>query len=113
MISYRRRIDETNIKEIFSDASVLVEAFDKAEYKARFVNFILLNMSDKYVVAASGMAGYGDANLITTKRISEKFFLCGDGVSEAKPGNGLMAPRVGVCANHQANVVLRILLGEE
>jgi len=35
------------------------------------------------------------------------------GVTEARPGEGLMAPRVGVAAHHQANAVVRILLGED
>jgi sulfur carrier protein ThiS adenylyltransferase len=34
-------------------------------------------------------------------------------MSEARPGNGLMAPRVGIAAGHQANQVVRIILGEE
>jgi len=37
----------------------------------------------------------------------------GDQKTEARPGVGLMAPRVGIAAHHQANLVLRILLGEE
>jgi len=38
--------------------------------------------------------------------------LVGDGNAAAVPGQGLMAPRVGVAAHHQANAVLRLLLGE-
>jgi len=37
--------------------------------------------------------------------------LCGDGSTAAAPGTGLMAPRVGIAAHHQANAVLRLLLG--
>ena len=63
------------------------------------------------VVAASGMAGYGSANEIETRRKLSRLYLCGDLVSEAQPGQGLMASRVSVCAGHQANMVLRLLLG--
>lgn len=70
-------------------------------------------MKGHTIVAASGMAGYGSNNSITTKKISDKFYLVGDGESEAKPGCGLMAPRVAIAANHQANTVLRIILGEK
>ncbi len=28
-------------------------------------------------------------------------------------GNGLMAPRVAICAGHEANMITRLLLGEE
>ena len=37
----------------------------------------------------------------------------GDLETGAAPGCGLMAPRVGIAAHMQANVVLRLLLGEE
>jgi sulfur carrier protein ThiS adenylyltransferase len=36
----------------------------------------------------------------------------GDLASAAEPGRGLMAPRVGVAAHVQANLVVRLLLGE-
>jgi sulfur carrier protein ThiS adenylyltransferase len=64
------------------------------------------------LIVGSGMAGYGRSNAIQT--VSEgDLYICGDGVSEARPGRGLMAPRVGIAANHQANCVLELLLGEE
>jgi sulfur carrier protein ThiS adenylyltransferase len=40
-------------------------------------------------------------------------YLVGDLETAAQPGTGLMAPRVGVAAHHQANAVLRLLLGED
>jgi len=39
--------------------------------------------------------------------------LVGDDVAEARPGCGLMAPRVAIAANHQANTVLRLIMGEK
>ena len=65
------------------------------------------------LVTGSGMAGYDSVNRIVTRRVGANFYLCGDGESAAAPGKGLMAPRVGVVAHHQANAVLRLLLGEE
>ena len=41
----------------------------------------------------------------------EWLYLCGDFESAAKVGEGLMAPRVGIVANHEANTVVRLLLG--
>ena len=52
-------------------------------------------------------------NDVITRKINNKFYICGDGVNEAKEGSGLMAPRVAICANHMANCALRIILGEE
>ncbi|QGU00674.1 Sulfur carrier protein ThiS / Sulfur carrier protein ThiS adenylyltransferase [Candidatus Syntrophocurvum alkaliphilum] len=106
-------LDSTNIKEVFSDVDIIVEAFDNPQSKAELVNIVLQSLPNKPIVAASGMAGYFSNNLITTKKIRENFYLVGDDTSEAKPGSGLMAPRVGIAANHQANMVLRLILGEK
>ena len=92
---------------------VVVEAFDRAEEKAMLINVLSEKMPETYVVAASGVAGYGDNNEIRTTRFSSKIFIVGDQKTAAQPGVGLMAPRVGIAAHHQANLVLRILLGEE
>ncbi len=91
----------------------MVEAFDRADMKAMLVNTVLESMPRSIVVAASGLAGYGSNNSIATRRVSRRLYLTGDSVSEAAPGNGLMAPRVGIAAHHQANQVVRILLEEE
>lgn len=104
-------MDESNLKELCSDVDVVVEAFDRADNKAMLVNYIIKNLPHKKVVAASGMAGYYSSNSIVTRKIFKNIYLVGDGQSEAKIGEGLMAPRVGVTAHHQANMVLRLLLG--
>lgn len=101
-----------NIPQLFAPCSVVVEAFDRADMKAMLVDTVLSCLPGCCVVAASGVAGYDDNNSITTRRISSRLYLVGDGVSEAQPGNGLMAPRVAIAAGHQANQVVRIILGE-
>ena len=102
-----------NIPQLFCDCSIVVEAFDRADMKAMLVNRVLEAMPQSCVVAASGMAGYGSNNSIVTRKVSPRLYLVGDTVSEARPGCGLMAPRVGIAAHHQANQVVRIILGEE
>jgi len=59
------------------------------------------------------MAGFGENNTIITKMLRPGIFIVGDETSEATPGMGLMAPRVGIAAHHQANQALRILLGAD
>ena len=86
---YDVKVSEENIAEICKDADVICEAFDKAENKAMLVNFVLENMPDKYIVSASGMAGFGSLNEIKTRRISDKFYLCGDGKSDVNDGIAL------------------------
>jgi len=44
--------------------------------------------------------------------MTDHLIICGDGITAAAPGCGLMAPRVGIAAHHQANAVIRLLLGE-
>lgn len=107
------KLTKENIPECFMEASIIAEAFDNPAAKAEIVNTVLTIMKDKTIVAASGMAGYFSNNIITTKRIKENFYLIGDGENAAKPGSGLMAPRVAIAAAHQANTVLRLILGEK
>ncbi len=107
------RLDPENIPAIFAPCPVIVEAFDLAEMKAMLVDSVLEQLPDSSIIAASGVAGFGDNNGITTRRISARFYLVGDGSSEAAPGNGLMAPRVAIAAGQQANQAVRLILGEE
>ena len=110
---FNEKLDQNNVESIFRDAAVVVEAFDRADDKAMLINVVSEKMPEKYIVAASGVAGYGDNNEIRTTQFSSKIFIVGDQKTAARPGVGLMAPRVGIVAHHQANTVLRILLGEE
>ena len=106
------RLDENNAKDILSNADIICEAFDNAEEKANIVNFVLSEMPEKYIVAASGMAGLDSANLVKTRKVSKRFYLCGDEISDVKDGIGLVSSRVMLCAAHQAHTVLRIIANE-
>ena len=103
------RISENNTEEFLEEADIICEAFDDAECKAMLVNLVLEKMTEKYLVAASGMAGIGSANTIQTRKISKRFYLCGDGTSDVQSEGSLVATRVMLCAAHQAHTVLRIL----
>ncbi|MZQ74808.1 MAG: sulfur carrier protein ThiS adenylyltransferase ThiF [Peptoclostridium sp.] len=105
-------IDSHNAPEIFKDADIIIEAFDVASCKAKFVNSILQNTGKK-VIAASGLAGVGSANSIVTRRVSERLYIVGDGVSGLSEGEKLLASRVAIAANHQANLAVRLLIGED
>ncbi|MGN0135070.1 MAG: thiamine biosynthesis protein ThiF [Anaerotignum sp.] len=105
------RVTEENFEALLSEADLICEAFDRAEAKAMLVNGVLEKLHTKYLIAASGMAGLGSANSIQTRRITNRFYLCGDGISDVADDIGLVAPRVMLCAAHQAHMVLRILSG--
>ena len=106
------RITDNNAVELLKDADIICEAFDDAKCKAMLTNLVLETMPDKYLVAASGMAGMGSANTIQTRRVSKRFYLCGDERSDVQSEGSLVASRVMLCAAHQAHTVLRILAGE-
>ena len=107
--SHTVRITEDNAAELLKDADIICEAFDDAEAKAMLTNFVLEEMPDKFLVAASGMAGFGSANTIQTRRVAKRFYLCGDGASDISEAGSLVASRVMLCGAHQAHTVLRIL----
>ena len=107
--AHTERITEDNAVTLLSDADIICEAFDDAECKAMLTNIVLTEMRDKYLVAASGMAGLYDANRIKTRKVTSKFYLCGDEKSDVADGIGLVSSRVMICAAHQAHTVLRIL----
>ena len=107
------KVIEENLISLFENAGIICEAFDNPEAKAMLVNGILEHFPEKKLVSASGMAGYGSSNTIRTRRLMKNFYLCGDQVTEPTYGNGLMAPRVAICAAHEANMITRLLLGEE
>ena len=106
------KITEENFAEILGSADIVCEAFDDAESKAMLTNCVLEQLPQSYLVAASGMAGMSTPNTIRTRKITNRFYLCGDEVSDVADTIGLVAPRVMLCAAHQAHTVLRILAGE-
>lgn len=103
------RLDEENTVELLQGADIVCEAFDCAESKAMLANAVLTGLSGRYLVAASGMAGLGDANEIRTRKVTGRFYLCGDEVSEVSEQEGLFSSRVMLCAAHQAHKVIQII----
>jgi sulfur carrier protein ThiS adenylyltransferase len=106
------KLTEENIPELLGNADIICEAFDKADQKAMLVNTVLETFPDKYMLSGTGMAGFGSANTIQSRKVFGKFYLCGDEKSDVNDGIGLVASRVMVCAAHEAHMVLRILSGE-
>ena len=106
------RVTDENLPDLLRNEDYICEAFDRAEAKAMLVSGVLEHFPEKYLVAGSGLAGLGSANTIQTRRISKRFYLCGDGTSDSSVGLGLVASRVLVCAAHEANMILRLIAGE-
>lgn len=107
-----QKVTPENAVLLFENDDIVCEAFDDPAAKAMLVNKLLAECPSKPLIAASGMAGYSSGNAIKTKRFSDYFYLCGDQESEFTSKIGIMSPRVTICAGHQANMVLRLILGE-
>lgn len=101
-----------NAAALLGGHKIICEAFDKAESKAMLVNTVLSDCPESIVISGSGMAGIGDANSIKTRRINDRFYLCGDTKTDCA-NEPLFAPRVALCAAHQACAALQIILGRE
>lgn len=103
------KLEADNAAELFVDCDVVVEALDRAEYKKLIVETYL--GSGKLVVAASGLAGWGDSDRIRVHRIRDSFYLIGDLATGIGPDTPPLAPCVFIAAAKQADVVLSFALG--
>lgn len=103
------RITATNLAGLFSGCDVIVEAFDLAEEKEMLITSALTHFPTLPLVVGSGMAGWGNNAAIHFRRLGN-IFVCGDESSEISDEKPPLAPRVGMVANMQANVVMDILL---
>lgn len=108
---HRQRLTRSEVVSVFGECSVVAECFDDPAAKAELSAAMRRMLPKVPLVAVSGIAGYGPASAISSRRTLGNQFLIGDRVTAAQPGRGLLAPRVTVAAGHQANLVLRLLLG--
>jgi sulfur carrier protein ThiS adenylyltransferase len=102
-----KKIDKENIREIFKDCDIVVECFDRVEYKKMLVEE--LANSGKFIVAVSGVGGIGSSDEILVHQLKDKLVLIGDlksDIIERPP----VSPRVNIAAAKQADVVLSYVL---
>lgn len=109
--AYAVRISGENFAELFAGVDVFVEALDLAQEKSSVIALASDHLPGVPIVAASGLAGYGPANDITTQEIAAGVYVVGDFASAADPEHPLVASRVAIAAAHQALLVVRLLLG--
>ena len=107
------KVTPDNVKELFSEYPIVCEAFDKPDQKAVLVRELLMQCPKTIVVSGNGMAGYADANEIRTCQVMKRLYVCGDQSTDVGNGIGLIAPRVAVCAAHEANKVLQLIMQTE
>ena len=107
------KVTAENAGRFFREYPILCEAFDNPEQKAILVNTVLAQCPKTTVISGSGMAGVSSANSIATRRKMKRLYLCGDGVTDLDEATCLMPSRVMVCAAHQANMAIRLMLGKK
>lgn len=107
------KVTPDNVKELFSEYPIVCEAFDKPDQKAMLVRELLMQCPKTIVVSGNGMAGYADANEIRTCQVMKRLYVCGDQSTDVGNGIGLIAPRVAVCAAHEANKVMQLIMQTE
>ncbi|AFM41435.1 thiamine biosynthesis protein ThiF, family 2 [Desulfosporosinus acidiphilus SJ4] len=105
------KITKKNVESLFADCDVWIEAFDSAETKKLFVEAAF--KQGKYIVSASGLAGWGNSDALATHQINTKFVMIGDLESEVSKHKPPMSPRVGIAAAKEADTVLTWILGRE
>ncbi len=106
------RLMKNKMDKPFHNVDVVVEALDKAETKTMFIEEIMQKLPEIPIVGCSGVAGYGHSDRIITKKL-RNLYLVYDEEARDSDVDVLMAPRVILMANWQANLVLEILLGED
>ena len=103
------QLTEDNLAELLSEAHIVCEALDKPEAKALLVNGVLESFPDKYLVSASGLAGFASSASMQVRQVTPHFYLCGDGISDMLQ-LPLCGARVGLCAAQEALTIARIIL---
>lgn len=102
--SVQEQVRTDNVSQLFADRAVVVEAFDSPASKRMIAE--AYSRSGKLLVAASGLAGWGDNDRIKVHRIHSRFYLVGDLTSGVEGGLPPLAPRVMIAAAKQADIVL-------
>ncbi len=108
---YKIKLDETNIVKVFKDCNVIIEAFDKAEYKRMIIETFL--NTQKLLISASGIAGIGSSDEIRIHKIKPKFYIIGDLTTEVSSMIPPFSPRVNIAAAKQADIILEYIINSE
>lgn len=92
---------------LFKDCTFIIEAFDHADEKQKFVEYY----QDKtnYIICASGMSGFDIQEQLKIQNVGN-IYIVGDQKSNVTNDTPPMAPRVTACAAIMAGLVLELTL---
>ena len=112
VIAHTEKLNRENIPAIFAGCEIVVEAFDTEEMKEMLAETLQDKMPGTPVILGSGLAGWGNNESIKCRKIDDTLYVCGDETTGTNPENPALAPRVGIVANMQANIVIEILMNK-
>jgi sulfur carrier protein ThiS adenylyltransferase len=110
VVVHQVKLNRKNITPIFAGCHVIVEAFDAAEMKEMLIETVQKELPGIPLIIGSGLAGWGNTDILKFRKIDETLFVCGDELSESSEDSPPLAPRVGIVASMQANTVVEILM---
>jgi len=110
IIAHNIELTTQNIPEIFAGCDVIVEAFDRKEMKEMIAETVQSKIPGIPLVMGSGLAGWGNTGSLKCRRIDNTLFVCGDEETEVSDELPPLAPRVGIVANMQADIVVELLM---
>ncbi|MBU1043402.1 MAG: sulfur carrier protein ThiS adenylyltransferase ThiF [Candidatus Omnitrophica bacterium] len=101
------KIEQANVKELFFDCDIVVEALDRAEDKSMLVASIL--PLEKLIVGASGIAGIGNSDMIAIHWMKKNLVIVGDLRSDVNRSYPI-SPKVNIAAAKQADIILEYVI---
>jgi sulfur carrier protein ThiS adenylyltransferase len=110
LLAWDGRLDAGNVRQVFRDCDLIVEALDHARDKRMMAEAFMAD--PRLLVCASGIGGWGRSDRIRTRRVHDAFYLIGDEWSEVSAALPPTAAIVGIAAAKQADVVVERILSE-
>ena len=101
------KINDSDIAQIFKEAGILIEAFDRAESKAWLIESWCSAFPKRPIVCASGLSGIGNTEDLKVRNAGN-IYIVGDG--ETDMSIGMCSARVAIAANMQANIAIELLV---
>jgi sulfur carrier protein ThiS adenylyltransferase len=112
VVTHPIMLNKKNIPSVFRECQVIVEAFDRTDMKQMLIETVQKELTGIPLIVGSGLAGWGNTEILKFRKIDETLYICGDEISEATDDYPPLAPRVCIVANMQANAVIEILMGK-
>lgn len=106
------KVTARNAGYLFGSCDVVIEAFDSADEKKWFAEWMIAHYPNKPLIMGSGIAGYGHAETLRIQR-SGNLYICGDQRETDQKLVPLLAPRVIMVAMMQADLALELLFKDK